>query len=143
MAHTAGIYGAEPGLIVGTRSAHPLSLDRRRRDAPAPATEKADSRLHDPVADFFPTTTACASRPAWTGRADKARRDLQRHQAYKTLMLLGNRSAGLGRRVSVWDRLDVDGSLVLGSDSNLPTGSTGAFWRKGGQAYLGIARTST
>ncbi|HEX5872182.1 MAG TPA: hypothetical protein VFY65_17250, partial [Longimicrobium sp.] len=28
---------------------------------------------------------------------------------YKTLMILGNRSAGIGRRVSVWDRLEVNG----------------------------------
>src|SRR4029453_5122239 len=29
---------------------------------------------------------------------------------YKTLMIVGNRSAGVGRRVSVWDRLEVNGS---------------------------------
>ena len=30
---------------------------------------------------------------------------------YKTLMIMGNKSAGLGRRVSVWDRLEVNGKL--------------------------------
>ncbi len=37
---------------------------------------------------------------------------------YKTLMIVGNKSAGVGRRVSVWDRLEVNGTL-------LTTGSTG------------------
>ncbi len=32
---------------------------------------------------------------------------------YKTLMIVGNRSAGLGRRVSVWDRLEVNGILSV------------------------------
>ena len=31
---------------------------------------------------------------------------------YKTLMIVGNKSAGLGRRVSVWDRLEVNGPLI-------------------------------
>jgi hypothetical protein len=35
--------------------------------------------------------------------------------AYKTLMIVGNRSAGLKRRVSVWDRLEVNG-LLLGTE---------------------------
>lgn len=32
---------------------------------------------------------------------------------YKTLMIVGNRSAGQERKVSVWDRLDVNGSLKV------------------------------
>ncbi|WP_157270367.1 hypothetical protein [Azohydromonas aeria] len=32
---------------------------------------------------------------------------------YKTLMIVGNKSAGLGRRVSVWDRLEVNGAHVV------------------------------
>jgi len=32
---------------------------------------------------------------------------------YKTLMIVGNRSAGQGRKVSIWDRLDVNGPLVV------------------------------
>lgn len=35
---------------------------------------------------------------------------------YKTLMILGNKSAGMGRRVSVWDRLEVNGTFVNNSD---------------------------
>jgi hypothetical protein len=31
---------------------------------------------------------------------------------YKTLMIVGNQSAGMGRRVSVWDRLEVNGSFL-------------------------------
>jgi hypothetical protein len=39
---------------------------------------------------------------------------------YKTLMIVGNKSAGAERRVGVWDRLDVHG--VLGVDSNVNIG---------------------
>ena len=41
--------------------------------------------------------------------------------AYQTLMLIGNRSAGLGRRVSVWDRFEVNGTAY--STSGTWTGS--------------------
>jgi hypothetical protein len=34
---------------------------------------------------------------------------------FKTLMIVGNRSAGLGRRVSVWDRFEVNGTFVNNS----------------------------
>ena len=32
---------------------------------------------------------------------------------YRTLMIVGNRSAGIGRRVSIWDRLEVNGPLLV------------------------------
>jgi hypothetical protein len=32
---------------------------------------------------------------------------------FKTLMIVGNRSLGMGRRVSVWDRLEVNGTLQV------------------------------
>ncbi len=35
--------------------------------------------------------------------------------AYKTLMIVGNKSANLGRRVSIWDRLEVNGALTYWS----------------------------
>jgi hypothetical protein len=35
---------------------------------------------------------------------------------YKTLMIVGNSSAGMGRRVSVWDRLEVNGMLAVSGD---------------------------
>lgn len=34
---------------------------------------------------------------------------------YRTLMIIGNKSAGLGRRVSVWDRFEVNGTFVNNS----------------------------
>ncbi|MGN7787286.1 hypothetical protein ACTJIJ_22320 [Niabella sp. 22666] len=52
----------------------------------------------------------------WTGYANsqvgsrKAEISNDTH-TYKTLMLVGNPSSGLGRRVSVWDRLEVNGKL--------------------------------
>jgi Chaperone of endosialidase len=33
--------------------------------------------------------------------------------AYKTLMIVGNKSAGFGRRVSIWDRLEVNGRMSV------------------------------
>ena len=52
MAHTAGIYGGEPGMLVGTRSGHPLSLVQagtvRARLAPATAAPRADVRPPPP-----------------------------------------------------------------------------------------------
>jgi predicted acyltransferase (DUF342 family) len=41
---------------------------------------------------------------------------------FKTLMILGNSSAGIGRRVSVWDRLEVNGTLVVTGDVSLSGG---------------------
>ncbi len=35
---------------------------------------------------------------------------------YKTLMIVGNKSAGLGRRVSVWDRLEVNGNIAISGE---------------------------
>lgn len=49
-------------------------------------------------------------------------------QSYKTLMIVGNKSAGEGRRVSVWDKLEVNGDLNVNgklevSDNIKATGS--------------------
>src|SRR5215510_301557 len=41
--------------------------------------------------------------------------------AYKTLMIVGNRSAGIGRRVSVWDRLEVNGLLFVNGNVGIET----------------------
>ena len=142
MAHTTGIYSAEPGLIVGTRSSHATSLIVGGEMRLRLATEKAEAVSTSPVADFFPAHNPLRLSSAYTARPDKSAAEICNDTtSYKTLMILGNSSAGLGRRVSVWDRLDVNGSLVLASDSNLPKGSACAMWIKGGQAYLGFTRT--
>jgi hypothetical protein len=41
---------------------------------------------------------------------------------YRTLMIVGNRSAGIGRRVSVWDRLEVNGPLVVQQQHTIKIG---------------------
>jgi hypothetical protein len=41
---------------------------------------------------------------------------------YRTLMIVGNYSAGLGRRVSVWDRLEVNGTFT--TTGNVGIGTT-------------------
>jgi hypothetical protein len=43
---------------------------------------------------------------------------------YKTLMIVGNQSAGLGRRVSVWDRLEVNGTLEVVGNAFKPGGGS-------------------
>jgi hypothetical protein len=55
----------------------------------------------------------------WSGFPDSANNQAEISNdtgTYKTLMIIGNRSAGLGpgqgRRVSVWDRLEVNGTLI-------------------------------
>ncbi len=51
---------------------------------------------------------------AWTGFPDTATNHAEISNdigTYKTLMIVGNKSAGIGRRVSIWDRLEVNGFL--------------------------------
>lgn len=43
---------------------------------------------------------------------------------HKTLMIVGNKSAGMGRRVSIWDRLEVNGSVVVNGAGTLNFGAT-------------------
>src|SRR5262245_7559204 len=62
--------------------------------------------------------------PDWTGARDQAANRLTTAaiandtNAFKTLMIVGNESAGMGRRVSVWDRLEVNGFLQTNGASN-------------------------
>lgn len=55
----------------------------------------------------------------WSGFPDTAANRVEicnDTSAYKTLMIAGNKSGGQGRKVSIWDRLDVNGTLdVKGS----------------------------
>ncbi len=53
--------------------------------------------------------------PAWSNFPDSVTNGAEISNdtsTYKTLMIIGNRSAGLGRRVSVWDRLEVNGTFI-------------------------------
>jgi hypothetical protein len=43
---------------------------------------------------------------------------------FKTLMIVGNRSGGVGRRVSVWDVLDVNGNLNVSGAATKPGGGS-------------------
>jgi len=53
---------------------------------------------------------------AWSGFPDATTNQAEISNdtgAFKTLMIVGNRSAGMGRRVSIWDRLEVNGDAVI------------------------------
>ena len=143
MSHTTGIHGAEPGMVVGTRSTHPLSFVVDSEMRLRLASEKADKASATPVADFFPDHNRLRISSGWTNQADDNSAEIcNDSKQYKALMLLGNRSQeGRERHVAVWDRLEVNGSLVLGdAPVKVPTGAIGAFWRKGDEACLSIAR---
>lgn len=50
----------------------------------------------------------------WSGHADADKAEIANDTgAYKSLMIVGNSSAGAGRTVSVWDKLEVHGALKL------------------------------
>jgi hypothetical protein len=65
---------------------------------------------------------------------------------YQTLMIVGNKSAGLGRRVSIWDRLEVhgnqtiQGNLELQSlkilDPSTPNNSMNIYFEHGNQTIV-------
>jgi hypothetical protein len=67
----------------------------------------------------------------WSGFPDRTTNQAEISNdvnGYKTLMIVGNQSAGLGRRVSVWDRLEVNGTFITTSNaifnSNVGIGTT-------------------
>ena len=146
MAHTAGIYGAQPGMIVGTRSAHPLSFVTGGEQRARLSAAKAQDGSQTPVADLFPAHNVLRIGSAWTGELypDVKTAEISNDtQLYKSLMLAGNRSAGAERRVSVWDRLDVNGSTYshgIDISAEVPDHLTGdgVFYRWKGQAYIGV-----
>jgi len=68
---------------------------------------------------------------------------------FQTLMIVGNKSAGLGRRVSVWDRLEVNGLLQVSNrigtqafpaDSGYPGGWAGGIhtWDLYAEGSVGV-----
>lgn len=62
----------------------------------------------------------------WTGSPDSVtnRAEISNDTgAHKTLMIVGNTSANMGRRVSVWDRLEVNGVLTVSNAFQLGDGT--------------------
>jgi len=65
----------------------------------------------------------------WTGFPDNATTKAEISNdttGYKTLMIVGNKSAGGVRRVSVWDRLEVNGEFAVTGQVKIAGGSPGA-----------------
>ena len=146
MSHTTGFFGAEPGMIVGTKSAHPLSFVTGGELRARLFSAKAQDGSQTPVADLFPAHNVLRVGSAWTGELHPDPRTAEISndtQLYKSLMLAGNRSAGAERRVSVWDRLDVNGStyshgIDISAEVADPLKGDGVFYRWKGQAYIGV-----
>lgn len=62
----------------------------------------------------------------WTGSPDGVTNKAEISNdigGFKTLMIVGNNSAGMGRRVSVWDRLEVNGILTVSNAFQLGNGA--------------------
>jgi hypothetical protein len=78
----------------------------------------------------------------WSGRPDQVTNtsEIANDTAqFKTLMIIGNRAAGLGRRVSVWDRLEVNSYLLATSNIAVgiaPEASPKAALHVNGRIYL-------
>ena len=78
----------------------------------------------------------------WTGYPDNAKDQSEianDTNGYKTLMIVGNKSAGAERRVSVWDRLDVNGLLNVTNNitttNKIGTTNDAAYMRNDGVVY--------
>ncbi|MGG6313688.1 tail fiber domain-containing protein [Paenibacillus macerans] len=59
---------------------------------------------------------------AWSGFPDQTKNQAEISNDttnYKTLMIIGNSSGGQGRKVSVWDRLDVNGYLQVNGSAQI------------------------
>ena len=77
---------------------------------------------------------------AWTGFPDGAtdRAEISNDTgSFKTLMIVGNKSAGLGRRVSVWDRLEVNGPLITQQRHTIKIGDPSPNGRYGNDGIRG------
>ncbi|MBL8485082.1 MAG: tail fiber domain-containing protein [Rhodocyclaceae bacterium] len=149
MAHGSGIYNAPAGMAVGTRSNHPLSFTVA--GATRATLQLVDSR---PVLDLFMDTNPIRLSTRWSGFPDPRTNGAEianDTETYKTLMIIGNKSAGDVRRVAVWDRLDVNGTLFVsaaltangGMVFENPVGAhlnrDGALYRfSDGQCYLTV-----
>lgn len=145
MSHVAGFFGSEPGMIVGTKSLHPLSFVTAGALRLKVHSAKAEDGTDTPIVELFPANNPLRFSSAWTSRASggNTAEISNDTQIYKTLMIIGNSSAGLGRRVSVWDRLDVNGSIYShGIDVSTEIGqhmtADGTFYRWQGQVYINV-----
>jgi hypothetical protein len=75
--------------------------------------------------EFLSTSNPIRVSSGWTAFPDPVTNKAEISNdtgTYKTLMIVGNRSAGLGRRVSVWDRLEVNGTLLVTGGAFKPGG---------------------
>lgn len=145
MSHAAGFFGSEPGMIVGTKSPHPLSIVTAGTLRLKVHSTKAEDGTDTPIVELFPANNPLRFSSAWTSRAagGNTAEISNDTQLYKTLMLVGNSSAGLGRRVSVWDRLDVNGStysrgLDVSTEVAQHLSGDGTFYRWQGQVYINV-----
>ncbi len=71
--------------------------------------------------DYLTNSNPIRFSSTWSGFPDATTNQAEISNdtgTFETLMIIGNKSAGLGRRVSVWDRLEVNGSFHINGSSN-------------------------
>lgn len=146
MSHTASIYGAEPGMLLGTRSPHPLSVITNGSTRLRVSAERSDSGIETPVLDLAPGNAFLRFSSAYTARVNQLPLGAEicnDTTTRKALMLVGNKSSGVDRRVGIWERLDVHGptfskGLDVSDQVADHMNNDGCFYRWQGQAYLAV-----
>ncbi|MCE1187024.1 MAG: tail fiber domain-containing protein [Rhodocyclales bacterium] len=146
MSHTASIYGAEPGMLLGTRSPHPLSVITNGSTRLRVSAERSDSGIETPVLDLAPGNAFLRFSSAYTALVNQLPLGAEicnDTTTRKALMLVGNKSSGVDRRVGIWERLDVHGptfskGLDVSDQVADHMNSDGCFYRWQGQAYLAV-----
>lgn len=105
------------GISAGTAGASPrLFIDAATGNVGVGTAKPSDPLDVDGSVRLLTGSNPIRFTDKWTGFPDNKLNGAEISNdtdGYKTLMIVGNRAAGLGRRVSVWDRLEVNGTFSV------------------------------
>lgn len=107
-----------PGLSVNDASGRPRLFIDAKTGALGVGTAgvQGDSLVVSGTTRVLATSNPIRFTSQWSGFPNQVQNQAEISNdtgSYKTLMIVGNRSGGKGRRVSVWDRLEVNGTLAV------------------------------